>query len=493
MLFSSWLRNGNRPAPAARRRTQPSLRQRASCRPRLEALEDRLTPSSAIVQTNLVSDNTQVTQAQVQDPNLVNPWGLSASPTGEWWVANQGTGTSTLYQTSTSSVTPLSLVVGVPPKSTASPHGTPTGTVFNTSGTGFNVSENGNTPRSSIFLFDSVDGTISGWNPKVDLNNAIIEATNPGAVYLGLAIATHRGDTMLYASNFAGGIDVYDQNFQLVTPAPGSFTDPQLPADYHPFNIQAINNQLYVEYAPLHKVLGGAADPGDGAVDVYNAAGQLQQRLILPGDTHLNDPWAVAMAPGNFGSFSNDLLVGNFGAGTINAYNPHNGRFEGELNDSNGQPIAITHLWALAFGNGGLAGPTNTLYFTAGLTSNLQGIPPFHGLFGSLQVADNQGPHAATSIRSASITSSPIMSSPNGMTLAATDASGNPATGYLGTVHLSSSDSAATLPANYTFTASDAGMRTLVNPVILRKKGQQTLAVTDTQNSPLTATDSISV
>jgi uncharacterized protein (TIGR03118 family) len=353
-------------------------------------LEDRCLPSSAIVQTNLVSDDTQVTPAQVQDPNLVNPWGLAASPTGEWWVANQGTGTSTLYKTSTSPVTPLSLVVSVPASSTNSPHGTPTGTVYNTSGKGFDVSENGNT-GSSIFLFDSVDGTISGWNPQVDPSNAIIGATNPGAIYTGLAIATHDHHTLLYAANFAGGsIDVYNQNFQLVTTLPGSFTDSALPADYHPFNIQAINNQLYVEYAPVDKVLAGTAAPGDGAVVVYSSSGVLEKQLIVPGESnqlHLNDPWAVAMAPAHFGSFSNDLLVGNFGDGTINAFNPETGRFVGELKDADGQPIAIRHLWALEFGNGGAAGPTNTLNFTAGLTSNLQGIPPFHGVFGSLQVA----------------------------------------------------------------------------------------------------------
>jgi uncharacterized protein (TIGR03118 family) len=315
------------------------------------------------------------------------------------------------------------LVVSVPPNSTGSPHGTPTGTVYNSSGTGFNVSENGNT-GSSVFLFATVDGTISGWNPKVDSTKAIPGVPSHGALFLGLAIATDRhGDTRLYAADFLHNtIDVYDQNFQLVTTLPGNFTDSKLPADYHAFNIQAINNQLYVEYAPIDKVLAGTAAPGEGAVDVYNAHGQLQQRLILPGDTHLNQPWAIAKAPANFGSFSNDLLVGNFGDGHINAFNPHSGRFVGELKDPSGQPIAITHLWALAFGNGGAAGPTNTLYFTAGLTSNLQGIPPFHGLFGSLQVAtdhegdnddgDKHGPQDDPSIMSAAIMSSSTMPSP---------------------------------------------------------------------------------
>ena len=338
-----------------------------------------------------MSDDTQFTPAQVQDPNLVNPWGLAASPTGEWWLANEGTGTSTLYKTSTSPLTTFSLVVGVPPSSTGSSHGSPTGTVYNGGG-GFDVSENGKT-GSSEFLFATADGTISGWSPSVDSNHAIVEATNPGAIYLGLAIATDRqGETLLYAADFAKGtIDVYNQSFQLVTTLPGNFTDPNLPADYHPFNIQAINNRLYVEYAPIDDVLAGTAAPGEGAVDVYNADGQLQQRLIGPNDTHINQPWAIAKAPSNFGSFSNDLLVGNFGDGTINAFNPKNGHFVGELKNANGQPIAITHLWGLAFGNGGAAGPKNTLYFTAGLTSHLAPSDnPFHGLFGSLKICAAQ-------------------------------------------------------------------------------------------------------
>jgi uncharacterized protein (TIGR03118 family) len=344
--------------------------------------------SMAVVQTNLVSDDTKFTPAQAQDPNLVNPWGLVASPTGEWWVANEGTGTSTLYKTSTSPVTALSEVFGVPASSSSSPHGAPTGIVYNGKG-GFDVSENGKT-GSSVFVFATADGTISGWSPSVDATHAVVEATNPGAIYLGLAIATDsHHDTRLYAADFKNGaIDVYDQSFHLVTNLPGKFSDPELPSGYHPFNIQAINNRLYVEYAPAADVLAGTAAPGEGAVDVYNADGQLQERLVRPNDAHLDQPWAVAMAPSNFGRFSNDLLVGNFGNGTINAFNPKNGHFVGELKNANGQPIAITHLWGLAFGNGGAAGPKNTLYFTAGLTSHLAPSDnPFHGLFGSLEIA----------------------------------------------------------------------------------------------------------
>ena len=347
--------------------------------------------STTFVLTKLVSDDTKFTPAEVQDSNLVNPWGLAASPTGEWWVANEGTGTSTLYNTSSSPLSTLSLVVSVPAASGGSAKGTPTGTVYNTSGMGFDVSENGKT-GSSVFLFANVDGTISGWSPSVDATHAIVAATNSGAIYLGLAMATDRqGETLLYASDFAKGtIDVYDQSFQLVTNLHGEFTDPELPANYHPFNIQAINNFLYVEYAPVNDVLAGTAAAGEGAVDVYNADGQLQQRLIRPDDSHINQPWAVAMAPSNFGSFSDDVLVGNFGDGTINAFNRKTGQFAGVLRISSGQPIVIKHLWGLAFGNGGAAGPTNTLYFTAGLTSHLApSDAPFHGLFGSLEIAQH--------------------------------------------------------------------------------------------------------
>ena len=414
MLISSWLRNSKPSAPAAPPRTQTSPRQRAGFAPRLESLEGRCLLSGAIVQTNLVSDNTQFTPAQVQDTNTVNPWGLAASPKGEWWLANEGAGTSTLYNTSQTQVSvDSSLVVKIP-----SEQGAPTGEVFNNGGPGtFDLVPN-NDSTASVFLFATTNGTISGWNPNAGPTNTVIGATNPGALYLGLAIAADSdGDPRLYAADFANdNIDVYDQNFQLVTNLPGNFTDSKLPGDYHPFNIQAINNQLYVEYAPIDKVLAGTADQGDGAVDVYNADGQLQQRLIRHG--HLDQPWAIAMAPANFGSFSNDLLVGNFGDGHINAFDPNNGHFDGQLKDANGQPITITHLWGLAFGNGGKAGPTNTLYFTAGLTSHLAPSDnPFHGLFGSLQVATSREGDSASTLSSSIMPSSTMptstMSSPS--------------------------------------------------------------------------------
>lgn len=350
---------------------QPRVRKPRAVRPILEALEDRCLLSGDFVQTNLVSDIQGM--AATTDPNLVNPWGLVAGPNGPWWVANNGTGTSTLYNGQGVPFPPGNpLIVNVPGPSKI--NGTPTGIVFNTSGTGFNVSA-GSASGSSIFLFDNLDGTISGWNPTVNKNNAIAEVKQPGAVFTGLAIGTGpQGQTLLYAADTKNGvIDVYDQNFNQVTTLPGNFTDPNLPAGFKPFNIQNINGKLYVEYSSSNS----------GIVDVYNTDGTLDKqvnktgRLITGGP--LDKPWGVAQAPSDFGKFSNDLLIGNFGNGNINAFNPKTGKFIGELTTSSGQPFEEDHLWSLQFGNGGANGPANTLFFTAGINGEK------NGLFGSLQ------------------------------------------------------------------------------------------------------------
>jgi uncharacterized protein (TIGR03118 family) len=356
-------------------RERGSLKRRTlSVQPQLEILEDRLTPSADFVQTNLVSDIAGM--AATMDANLINPWGLVTPPGGPWWVTNEGTGTSTLYNGQ-----------GVPqppgnPNGSPIPHGSPTGIVNNTFQTGFNVSENGNS-GSSVFLFDTLDGTISGWNPGVDRTHAIVEVTQPGAVFTGLAIGKDaNGDDLIYAvDNKNGVIDVYDQNFTLVTTLQGNFTDPNLPSNFKPFNIQNINGQLYVEYEQFDPVTGKAVNlPGSGIVDVYNTDGVLQQRLISNDPSnHLSDPWGVALAPADFGAFSNDLLVGNFGDGHINAFDPTTGKWLGTLTTSSGQPFEEDHLWSLQLGNNGTAGPANTLFFTAGINNEKD------GLFGSLQ------------------------------------------------------------------------------------------------------------
>ena len=361
---------------------QPRVRKPRAVRPILESLEQRCLLSANYVQTNLVSDVQGM--ASTTDANLVNPWGLVAPPGGPFWVANNKTGTSTLYTGQGVPFPPGNpLIVNVPgPSST---NDAPTGIVFNTSGTGFNVSE-GSASGSASFLFDGLDGTISGWNFSVNKNNAIVKVNQPGSVFTGLAIGTGpQSQTLLYAADFKNGvIDVYDQNFHQVTTLAGNFTDPNLPAGFSPFNIQNINGKLYVEYDKVDPVTGlPAPGAGTGIVDVYNSDGTLDKqigkggRLITGGP--LNDPWGVALAPSNFAAFSNDLLVGNFGDGHINAFNAKSGKFVGELTTSSGQPFEEDHLWALQFGSGGLNGPSNTLFFTAGINGEKD------GLFGSLQ------------------------------------------------------------------------------------------------------------
>jgi uncharacterized protein (TIGR03118 family) len=330
-------------------------------------------------QTNLVSDLPGL--AQFTDPSLVNSWGLVSSPTSPWWVADNGTGVSTLYNTMSSNVVKVPLTVTIPAPA-GSPAGTtsaPTGVIFNGSG-GFNVSENGKS-ASSRFIFDTEDGTISGWNPGVDPTHAILAVdrsnVGKGAVYKGLAIGTSSSGTFLFATNFRfGTVEMFDSNFNLV----GSFTDHRLPQSYAPFGIQNIGGNLYVTFAKQDaKKHDDVAGPGNGFVDVFDTDGNLVSRLISRGS--LNSPWGLALAPADFGQFSNDLLVGNFGDGHINAFDPDTGAFLGQLEDQGGNPITIDGLWSLQFGNGAAAGATNQLFFTAGIDDEA------HGLFGKIQSA----------------------------------------------------------------------------------------------------------
>ncbi len=325
----------------------------------------RSTSGGFYQQTNLVSDISGM--ATFTDKNLVNPWGISFAQGGPFWVSDEGTGLSTLY---IGSGKPQSLVVTVPP-APGGTIGTPTGTVFNST-TGFSVSENGKS-GVSLFLFDTLDGTISGWSPNVDMTHAIVAVNNSGkAVYTGLAIGSNQSGTFLYAANFAAGtIDVFDKNFAPAT-LQGSFKDTGIPAGYAPFNIQLIGTNLYVMYARQDRKAG----VGHGFVDIFDTNGNFVKRLIS--HSKLNLPWGVALAPANFGQFSNDLLVGNFGSGRIHAYDPSTGAFLGTLSDSSGKPLVNDHLWALAFGTGGQGGQTNQLFFTAGIQNEQ------HGLFGMI-------------------------------------------------------------------------------------------------------------
>jgi uncharacterized protein (TIGR03118 family) len=309
---------------------------------------------------NLVSDGG--VPADHTDPNLVNGWGLARSATSPWWVADNGTDVSTLYG---GDGTKVPLVVGV--------RGGPTGAVFN--GTTSFVLRGVGPAR---FLFATEAGTIRGWNPAVAPTEAVVAATRRDAIYKGLAIGSTSEGDRLYASDFHNGrIDVFNSSFQIVN-RPGAFIDPNLPEGYAPFGVQNLGGWIYVTYAKQDADRKDeVAGPGLGLVDVYDSAGNFLRRVATGGA--LNAPWGLALAPAGFGEFGGNLLVGNFGDGRINAYRvTTQGPYlaHGMLRGVDGRPIAIDGLWAIGFGNGAGAGPTSSLFFTAGPDDES------HGLFG---------------------------------------------------------------------------------------------------------------
>jgi uncharacterized protein (TIGR03118 family) len=309
---------------------------------------------NAYVVSGLVAD-VPGTGTPFVDQNLVNAWGLTAGPSTPWWVADNGTNLSTLYS---ADGTIRSLVVSVPVK--------PTGTVF------------WSFAAPAFFVFATEAGTIRGWHPSQG-NQTVILANRSaqGAIYKGLALAATPGGDRFYATDFHNArVDVFDGSFNLIS-NPGAFTDPQLRDGYAPFGIQTIGSRIFVTYA---KQDAEATDElhgqGLGFVDAYDTSGALLARVAQRGQ--LNAPWGVALAPADFGRFSGDLLVGNFGDGQINAYEElPNGHFEhrGELRTADGTSLTIDGLWALQFGHGSSAnGPTNTLFFTAGPNDESDGL-----------------------------------------------------------------------------------------------------------------------
>jgi uncharacterized protein (TIGR03118 family) len=313
-------------------------------------------PSFAeFVQTNLVSDIPGL--AANTDPNLKNPWGISLSSSSPFWVSDQVTGVSTLYN---GSGTPQPLVVTIP-------GGNPTGQVFNTTASDFSLPVGG----KAFFLFSTLGGNIVGWNPGSGTSGQVAGGV-PVASYTGLALANNGSANFLYAANsLAATINVYNSTFQATTLA-GSFTDPNLPAGFTPYNIQNIGGTLYVTYEN--------EDDGGGVVNAFDANGNFLRRISAnAAGGPLAAPWGLALAPPGFGPFGGALLVGNEDDGHIGAFDPLTGTFLGQLLGQNGLPIANTGLWGLTFGNGGKGGDPGTLYFAAGI----QGEE--HGLFGSLQ------------------------------------------------------------------------------------------------------------
>ena len=363
------------------------------------------------VQTNLVSDLPNI--AKVQDPNLVNSWGLTHSPTGPWWVADNAKGVATVYDGNGTPVNPLPpgtppLVVTIPVPAGVTT-AAPTGIVFNnvnsTNPDDFVVSKK-NVHGPSIFMFATEDGTISGWNPTVNKKNAILakdrstesEGKFTGAVYKGLATGRSNNQDFIYATNFRfGKVDMFNAKFGFVK----SFTDQELNKQcdlnvhtnqcFAPFGIRNIGGKLFVTFAfqkagtpgiPNSFKHDDQAGLGNGFVDVFDTNGKLLSRFASQGT--LNSPWGLTLTPSDFGPFSNKLLVGNFGDGHINIFNPNTGAFLGQLPDQAGDAITINGLWGIDFGNGGQAGETDELFFASGLNDEA------NGLFGKIQfVTDN--------------------------------------------------------------------------------------------------------
>jgi uncharacterized protein (TIGR03118 family) len=351
-------------------------------------------------ETDLVSDSTG--RAANLDTKLVNPWGILLGPNGQIRVADNGSGFSTVYSPTGKSLSPT---ITIPPADGANP----TGIVVNRS-SDFVVTS-GDKSAPSRYIFDSEDGSISAWSPAVDSVNAIAILSTPDAVYKGIATDATLSGRFLYATNFhAGTVDVFDAHFAPVH-VQGAFTDPNLPAGYAPFNIVNFNGWLYVSYAKQDEAMhDDAPGAGFGYIDVFDASGKLLHRLVSQGP--LNAPWGMVLAPGGFVSLGPALLVGNFGDGMINAFDPKTGNFLGALQDTTGNPVHISGLWGLALtggsgesddqdgnsqgedgnsqggdgnwqgGDGNWQGgtPGMTLYFTAGIDDEN------HGLLGSLKV-----------------------------------------------------------------------------------------------------------
>jgi uncharacterized protein (TIGR03118 family) len=334
-------------------------------------------PSQFYLQHNLISDG--FVPADITDANLVNAWGLVSGPTTPWWIADNGTGMTTLFNVGTNSIVTEFIVPGA-----GGAQGNPTRLVFN-GGTGFVVNNGVGAPAAARFIFSSEDGTLSAFK-GAPIVTVVPNADAPahGAIYKGLAIDSATAGQFLYATDFHNGhVDIFDSSFHAVT-IPGSFTDPNLPAGFAPFGIQNINGTIYVTYALQDEDQeDDVAGPGNGYVDAYDTSGNFIQRVASAGE--LNSPWGLALAPDNFGRFSGDLLIGNFGDGRIHAFDPaqltSTSEFEavGLLHSASGKPVQIDGLWALQFGHNSSAnGLATTLFFTAGPGDEE------HGLFGSL-------------------------------------------------------------------------------------------------------------
>jgi uncharacterized protein (TIGR03118 family) len=311
--------------------------------------------------TNLVTDDPQFNAAPLTDPNLVNAWGVSHSPTSPLWVSDNGTGVSTLYRIDpvTDAVTIMPLVVKIPGAG-------------NVTGQAFNPAASAGAFNGDVFTFVSEDGTIAGWNNTLGSNAETLQTGLPINAYKGNALASVGGHEYLYAANFASGaVDVVAGD-EFAPPLTGDFTDPNLPSGYAPFNIANLDGSLFVSYALVGPTGDDEAGLGHGFVNMFDYDGNLVRRFATMGA--LNSPWGMAIAPPSFGTFGGSLLVGNFGNGTINAFDLATGAPLGGLRGPDGQPLAIDGLWGLIAGNDAGAGSASRIYFTAGPQDESHGL-----------------------------------------------------------------------------------------------------------------------
>jgi uncharacterized protein (TIGR03118 family) len=358
-------------------------------------------------QTNLVSDITGM--APVFDPNLKNPWGLTRSSGSPWWVANNNSGTSTLYNGNGNPINIFSdppgstfdnFVIVPPPDFAPGTQSAPTGVVFNGSKTDFLLDKGAPAGLPAVFIFATEDGTISGWNPGANVAagakppsiNAVLEVDNSekggpnGAVYKGATSGEINGNKFLYVTNFRSAkVEVYDTNFKRVHLDEDAFEAEGVPRGFAPFNVQNIGGTLFVTYAkqdaPRHDPVRGT---GFGFVELFSPSGKHIGHLEH-GDW-FSAPWGVVWTTRDFGEFSNAILVGNFRSGWIAAFNGFTHKFIGFVKNADGSLMTIDGLWSLTFGNDGTAGPANTLFFTAGINNETDGlfgtITPIDGLNG---------------------------------------------------------------------------------------------------------------
>ena len=343
---------------------------------------------------NLVSDGSVAADnPNGPDTNLVNPWGIAFNPWGPVWVADNGAGVSTLYD-GAGHIVPLVVAIPAP---AGSDEAAPTGIVFNGAAlipppagippTSFVVTDNATSKSGpSLFLFATEQGTIAGWAPSVDFTHAFTAVNNfaSGAIYKGLALSAGGNGNLLYATDFHNRrIDVFDNTFKPATIS-GRFDDPNIPANFAPFGIQAINGDIYVTYAQQDAdKVDDVHGRGLGYVDAFDTNGNLLQRVAIRG--FLNAPWGMTVAPAGFGAFAGRLLVGNFGDGRVNAFDLATGRWVGMLIGSDRRPLQVEGLWGLAFGNGFLGQQIDSLYFTAGPDDEA------HGVYGVISMTKSGG------------------------------------------------------------------------------------------------------